>query len=117
MKKQKRDKKNKPNKRPSVSFRVEPQLKEKILKVYGGYQPLEKIIEKHMLNITPPSTKHTNNKRVRDIQLMIKEYKELYTDIEKNIKTLTKKQKNINDKIIKLQKEIETIKEINNQIS
>lgn len=109
--------KQKNEKRPVISFRVNKELKDKIIEVYGDYTPLEHILEEQLLgNITPPSVISEDSRKIKELERTIKEYNNIYVYNLKYIKNIENENTKINAKINALQDEIILLKSKSNQI-
>lgn len=109
--------KQKKEKRPVISFRVNRELKDKIIEVYGDYTPLEHILEEQLLGkITPPSVISEDGRKIKELETTINNYNNIYLYNLKYIKNIENENKKINDKINNLQDEIVLLKSKNKQI-
>jgi transposase-like protein len=110
-------KNKKKEERPVISFRVNKELKDKILSVYGDFRPLEHIVEEHFLgNITPPSAIGEDNKMIKLLEKQIMFLTNVYENNIKHIQKLENKNKQINNKIKDIETEIDIIKQKDNEI-
>lgn len=111
----------KEEKRPTVSFRVNNELWHKIIETYGGYQPLEQVVEEHFLGdeVVHPSVLNTEQ-RIRDLQKLKNMYKDIYHENKIHMKKIRNKNKQISSKIKEIDNNINELKmnenELNKQI-
>ena len=104
--------------RPIISFRVDKSIRDKIIEMYGGYTPLEKIIEEHFLDddVTPPSVIKDNKEKIKDYKDLKKEYCNMYKSNKKRINQYQNHNETILTKINRIDSDIKELFETNKHI-